>query len=203
MALAFTVEDGNGLPTANAYVDTGYADDYFALRGDASWAAATDQAKQIAIVKATDYIDKVFGPRFLGSKANVSDPPDETVDQALEFPRDTREAYVGNPDYVDVNYVYPFTSVYYAPLTFPVQIPNALKKACCEYANRALANGTLLNDPTVDPSGIQVETLTEKVGPIETTTHYYNLGGIAITQSYPAADMLLKPLLKASGRVIR
>jgi hypothetical protein len=200
--MTLVAEDGNGLPTANAYVDVAFADAYFTLRANAAWTAANTAAKEVAIVKATDYIDTVWGTRFLGTQAFISDPPNPAVDQALQFPRDTREVFVGNIDYMDVNYVYPSNLVVVADLTKPVVIPTALKKACCEYAVRALANA-LLVDPTVDPTGVAIAGSTQKVGPVESSVTYFNTGGISITQPYPAADLLLKPLLKASGRAIR
>lgn len=205
--MTLVVEDGNGLPDANAYIDVAFADDYFTLRGVTAWNGAQTAAKEVAIVKATDYIDTVFTNRFLGVPAFVSMPADPVNDQALQFPRDTRQVFVGNLDYVDVNTIYPQFGypnlTTFADLTKPVVIPTQLKKACAEYALRALQNGTLLVDPTVDPTGQLVQTIREKVGPIDTTTTYYNLAGISITQPYPAADLLLKPLLKAGGTVTR
>lgn len=196
--MAFTVEDGNGLPTANAYIDITFADDYWSDRADAAWAAASTQNKQVAIVKATDYIDKVFGGRFKGSKAFVSVPkPDESVDQALEFPRVEQDAYVGTTNWSVSSVQYP------SPPEKPVAMPRALKQACAEYAMRALLNGKLLSDPEVDASGVQLQTKTENVGPIQTTYVYFNSGGIQITQPYPAADLLLRSLLNPGGRVIR
>lgn len=196
--MAFTVEDGNGLPTANAYIEVAFADDYWSDRGDAAWAAASEPNKQVAIVKATDYIDKVFGGRFKGSKAFVTRPkPDESVDQALEFPRTEEDAYVGTTNWSVGSVQYP------SPPEKPVAMPKALKQACAEYAMRALLNGKLLQDPEVDASGVQLQTKTENVGPIQTTYVYYNSGGIQITQPYPAADLLLRSLLNPGGRVIR
>lgn len=196
--MAFTVEDGNGLPTANAYIDIAFADAYWADRGDTSWAAATDPVKQVAIIKATDYIDRVFGERFKGSKAFVTYPkPDESVDQALEFPRVDQEPWIGTTNWSISSVQFP------SPPEKPVQMPKALKQACAEYALRALLNGKLLTDPTVDESGVQLATKTENVGPIQTTYVYFNAGGVQITQPYPAADLLLTSLLKPGGRVIR
>jgi hypothetical protein len=196
--MAFTVEDGNGLPTANAYIDVAFADDYWTDRADASWAAADNTVKQVAIIKATDYIDKVFGSRFKGSKAFVTYPiPDESVDQALEFPRVDSEPYIGTTNWSVSSIQYP------APPEKPVALPRALKQACAEYALRALLNGKLLQDPEVDATGVQLQTKTENVGPIQTTYVYFNSGGVQVTQPYPAADLLLKSLLKPGGRSIR
>lgn len=99
-------------------------------------------------------------------------------DQALQFPRD---AFVG--------------------------MPATLLKATCEYALRAISSA-LAPDPTYDPSGLQVESTRRKVGPIETeTTFAAGSGNTRDTiRAYPAADMLIKPLLRggqSNGRVIR
>ncbi|TGE04632.1 DnaT-like ssDNA-binding protein [Hymenobacter fodinae] len=50
---------------ANALISVDYADDYHSLRGNGSW-TGDDVVKQAAIVRATDYIEQVYGPRFVG-----------------------------------------------------------------------------------------------------------------------------------------
>lgn len=169
--MAFTVEDGNGLEEANAYIDVAFADGYFTDRAITAW-TGDEAVKQAAIIKATDYIDTVFGGRFLGVKF--------TDAQALEFPR------------------YSACAVPEAPVALPV----TLQKACAEYALRALSNA-LLTDPEVDASGLQVMSKTETVGPITEQVSFFNAGGIEITQNYPAADLLLKKLMRTSGTSIR
>lgn len=76
--MTFTVEDGTGLLDANSYASVATANDYFSDRGVSSWTGA-DEHKQQALVRATDYIDKMFGKRFI-------DVP-LTDTQALAFPR--------------------------------------------------------------------------------------------------------------------
>lgn len=78
--MTFTVEDGTGLPDANSYASVATADGYFSDRGVSSW-TGSDANKAEALVRATDYIDKMFGKRFL-------DVP-LTDTQALAFPRYT------------------------------------------------------------------------------------------------------------------
>jgi hypothetical protein len=201
MAATFVVEDGNGLPNANAYVPLVFSNDYFASRGVASWALASDADKQTSIVRATDYIETVWGPRFLGAQA-FAVTGDPTIDQALSFPRDLRTQFVGNVNYVDVQYMYTSSQLVANPLPKPVAMPLALLKACCEYANRALL-ASLLNDPVVDPTGAMVTEKTETIGPITEHTSYFPGFGIQVTQPYPAADLLLRPLITVGGRTIR
>lgn len=85
--MTLIVEDGTGLPTANAYVDVAYVDSYFALRGGTAWAALTQEVKESSIVQATDYIDLRWGRLFAGQPL--------TEEQALAFPR---TVFVGVPE---------------------------------------------------------------------------------------------------------
>lgn len=77
------VEDGTGLTDADAYIPIEFADQYFLNRGNAAWAAATDDQKQAAIREATQYIDSTY--RFRGFIVNYG--LSETPEQALSFPR--------------------------------------------------------------------------------------------------------------------
>jgi len=81
-------------------------------------------------------------------------------------------------------------------------IPRKLKEAICEYTIRAAA-GLLLPDPTTDDHGGTLKQVTEKVGPIESTT-IWNPGtmGTQLLKPYPAADRLLREYLPTGG-VIR
>jgi hypothetical protein len=175
--MAFVPEDGTGLPDANSYVDVAFADSYFADRGVTDW-AGEDTAKQNWLIRATDYIDSRFGGSFKGEQIA------EGV-QALEFPR-----------YLDPC----------SPTTPPVALPANLKKACCEYALRAKST-PLAPDIQMDPSGFQVSKTHKKIGPIENDVEYATRGSGAqreLLTPYPAADMLLRGLLKPYGaRVIR
>lgn len=87
--MAFTVETGTGVTNANAYIDVAYADAYFTDRGITAWTAALTPAKQIAIIKATDYIETRWGRRFLGSGPLLDT-------QGLSFPR--RDTFTGIPE---------------------------------------------------------------------------------------------------------
>lgn len=82
--------------------------------------------------------------------------------------------------------------------------PVNMLKAVCEYALRA-KEGPLAPDPVVDESGWAVTSKTEKVGPIEDTKSYSSsIVGSKIMQfrPYPAADVLLKGLLRNAGRKV-
>lgn len=77
--MALIVEDGTGLPDAEAYISVADADAYFAARGNAAWAALTTEAKEAALRLATDYMEAEYGPRWRGNRL--------TAEQALSWPR--------------------------------------------------------------------------------------------------------------------
>lgn len=76
--MAFVVEDGTGLANANSYVSVADADAYFADRGITAWTGSST-VKEQALIRATDFIETVYGRRFRGSVV--------TDTQALSFPR--------------------------------------------------------------------------------------------------------------------
>lgn len=82
--MAFTPEDGTGLPNSNSYADVAYADTYFLDRGNDAWAALSTDDKQVALIQATDYINIRYGEKFKGVIASET--------QALLWPR----LYVGS-----------------------------------------------------------------------------------------------------------
>jgi hypothetical protein len=178
--MAFTLEDGTGVIGANAYVDVAFVTAYLTDRNretENGWDAAAAGATQAAIIAATDYIERVFGPRFLGNRASAPEA------QGLGFPR------VGI-----VKDGFQLVST-----TLPV----GLQQATAEYAVRALA-AILQPDPTIDATGKAVTRKREKVGPIEEETEYEAGGSITnLVKPYPAADALLTGLIRPTSGVIR
>lgn len=75
--MPFIVEDGSNVTDANSLCDVAFADDYFTLRGITEWTDLENSSKEIALIKATDYVNNVF--EFKGYK--IYD------DQSLKFPR--------------------------------------------------------------------------------------------------------------------
>jgi len=180
--MAFTVEDGTGLAAANAYVSVDYFRNYHRDRGHA-FEGTTAQIQQ-SIVRATDYIDKRFGRRFVGRRTDRG--------QALEWPRIDafdRDTHLLNG--VDA-------------------IPRQLQKACAEYALRALAllTGTDadLSPDGADPVG-ELTSYSVTVGPItesktfagaNTRSPQSSIVSDSLIPEYPAADMWLEELLRSS-----
>ena len=79
------VENGTGLPNADSYVSTEYADSYFSARGVSEWATLTTQVKEQLLIKATDFIDNIY--QWNGKR--------EYETQALRFPRVDIRDYEG------------------------------------------------------------------------------------------------------------
>ncbi len=82
-------------------------------------------------------------------------------------------------------------------------VPLKLKQSTAEYADRARV-ALLAPDPTVDAIGGSVTRLSEKVGPIETTTEYSEGTHLnVVLRPYPAADRLLLDYVIPAGTVVR
>lgn len=135
--MTFTVEDGTGLAAANALATVAAVDAYHALRCNTDW-NGSDTAKQAAIVKATDYIERRWGPRLRGRPSSST--------QALAFPRaglhDERGIAITG-------------------------VPGEVVQAVAEYAVRALVGTELDPDRTRSSSGKATKRDKVKVGPIE------------------------------------
>lgn len=90
--MAFIPEDGTGLANANSIIDVAFADSYFLDRGNSVWSGLTTDAKQTALIKATDYLENKYA--YKGSVLKTT--------QALEFPRTglfiRGESFEGTPE---------------------------------------------------------------------------------------------------------
>ncbi len=208
--MAFTVETGTGIAGANAYDTVVNIDTHHADRGTTDWTNFTTVEKQQAIVRATDYIDKRFGRRFVGVRVSK--------EQGLEWPRLSAFDQDG------------------FLLSGTDAIPRQLLKAVAEYAVRAAVCGILAPDPPLpvpkqDPADLgnrpeqeetgQLTRKREKVGPLEedkwfeTTSQVIGrnlaVGATGVKSGlvndflipeYPEADMWLEELLRSSMSVM-
>lgn len=209
--MALIVEDGSGLNDANAYVSEEYVDTHHSDRNNTKWEDFSSVEKQAAIIRATDYVDKRFGIRWVGFR--------EQKEQALDWPRSDAFDRSG------------------FQMTGTDDVPRQLQKACAEYALRAAICGVLAPDPLlpvpkqsmesgeeedrVPAQSGEVSRKSEKVGPIEEETWYDNAAsstelaqGAKSVQStlvndfvipeYPEADLWLEEILKpAHSGVLR
>jgi len=191
--MALTVEDGTGLVGADAYISVANADTYFLASANATWAAATSPAKEVAIIKATRYIEKRFGTKWKGLIASS--------EQALGWPR---------------RYVYDERGTELVD-----QVPVQIARACAEYAVQALINPLIpetvypIADGAPVPFG-RINRKVEKVGPVYEET-YYSVSGSNASRvgsgsslvdgdkvvQYPEADFLIGPFIKSTKGVSR
>jgi len=75
--MPLVVEDGTGLANANCYVSNDYIDVYAEDRSWTDWTAASDEAKEAAMIEATTYLDTSYS-----WKGSIS-----LLTQALAWPR--------------------------------------------------------------------------------------------------------------------
>ena len=157
--MAFTIEDGSGVPGANAYLVLADFRTHHTDRGNTAHSDFTDTDAQAGIIRASEYVDKRFGVRFVGLR--------KTKGQGLEWPR--FDAFDRDGYLVTV-------------------VPFQIEKAVAEYALRALICGVLAPDPILpvpkqdltDSSGTrntdvitgEISKRKDKVGPLEETREY-------------------------------
>lgn len=159
--MAFVLEDGTGLPNSTAYITPAEMTSYHLDRNVEISAQYDDTLKQRAIVVGSEYVDLVWGPSLHGRVLLST--------QALLFPRQCL--------YSKLRPCVPLTG-----------IPRNLKYAVAEYALREMITpGSLLPDPVVSDTGMQVLITTEKVGPIEERIQYTG-SAVQSMKSFPKAD---------------
>ena len=152
------------------------ADAYSAARGNAVWAAATDEDKQAALVRASGYVDGMVGQQasnatagcvyvFPGLKAGG-------YSQALQWPRTGAVDRMGDQVPDDM-------------------VPAAIEKATYEAAAREQAAPGSLNPDFVPSQVVQ----REKVGPLEQEFAVAKNGNPSIRPVIGVIDSLLYPLL--------
>lgn len=142
--MSLIVENGTGLANANGYISEADADAYHVDYGNpAAWSGATTAVKEDAIRLATQYLDAVYGRRWLGYR-NLST-------QALAWPRTNVTDYDG---YVLSSSV----------------LPIKLVQAAAVLALAKVNGDTLLPDVT-DPSAIK--STKSKVGPLSSDKEYF------------------------------
>lgn len=140
--MTFVVEDGSGVTGANSYASIDQADAYHLARGNTAWAEALsspDDARESALVRATAWIDGVYGSRFSGKRTNGRS-------QSLQWPRTCAtdaECEIISSDEI------------------PVEIINAT----CEAALRELADAGSLSPDYIQSQRV----VSEQVGSLSVT----------------------------------
>lgn len=167
--MAFVAEDGTGLSNANAFADVAFFKTYHDDRGNSYTTLSSDTLIQQVLVRASDYIQRRFGTKFVGLPLNDS--------QTLAWPR--QDAYY--------------------PSGWAIEgIPLEVKQATAEYALRAVS-GSLAPDPSYDVSNGPIVEREERAGPIVERYKFGQGGMVMTFRKYPLADSLLAPLLVGGG----
>ena len=131
------------MPSWPGYSTVALADTYHAAHGSpAAWTGATTLAKEGALRFASEWLDQVYGPRWVGRRA--------TETQERDWPR--------------------YGASYDNGVSVPeTTIPDAVRDACAYMALRYLTDGDL--NPVLAFSG-DVRMQPDKVGALETEVEY-------------------------------
>ena len=170
--MALVVESGQGGADSESLCSVAFADSYHSGRGNAAWAVLTTGAKEVALRKATDYMEQAYRLRWTGYRCSDT--------QALSWPRYEvpRQDAASNAAYgYGVGY-YKYDSV-----------PSEVQKACAELALKASSVDLA---PDVDRP-----TTSETVGPLSVTY----AAGARETVKFRAVDNLLAPLLNGGMNI--
>jgi hypothetical protein len=193
---------------ANAYITETYLNSYLASRNRALALSLTATQYQGAIVQATDYLDQRY--RYKGVKL-------------LQFCATDPDTFVFVDPYFSA-WIFPYSSFLSSSYTqqhteWPRQgcvdyngdmvygVPTPIERACAELASRQLL-GTVLQpdyDPNVVANGAVIETVTENVGPIQTTTTYDTKFGLGFFPDFPQVKRILQTaglLVSSGGRMV-
>lgn len=169
--MAFVLEDGTGLVNANAYASVAFMRAHWAEVGITF--AQADGLLEVAIIKATRYVENRYGTRWLGRREFPDTP------QALSWPR----LYVRQPDSCS-----DYTGV-----------PLPLQRAVSEYAQRALLGTNLQPDASSSPFVTRKKV---KAAAVETEEERLP-GQAFTFVAIPAADVLLRDLISKGGYTYR
>lgn len=174
--MAFTVQSDDGdVADANAYIEVAYFTAYHTER--AVDAVTNGEYSDEQIKAAIVRATDYIDNRWRFKGISVED-------STTEFPREDLYNFNGN---------------------LVEGLPTKLKRACAEYALRALSStgvSPIAPDPETDDRGQSVLSKTEKVGPLEESTTYTS-GTVAKFKPYPEADQLLREYIMSTSRVIR
>lgn len=171
--MAFVIEDGTGLSTANAYVSVQFFKDYHKDRGNSHTSVSSEI--QAAIIKASDYMDARF--TFIGRRLRRDRAKDATTPaQRMEFPRE----YMVLPD---------------GTVMSSETVPMEIERACAEYAIRATVV-ELTGEPVETSTTAVLKDASTKIGPLTITKIYQDASTTTMTfKKYPEVDKMIKDLI--------
>ena len=122
--MTIVVEDGTIVAAANAYGSLTAADTYHEDHGNASWAAAADEDKEAAMLRATIGLDSTYRERWIGFKSNHNTV---TAPQFLAWPRkdDKAESTDNGFKLADMTKLVDFDGIALDVDAIPVELSNA------------------------------------------------------------------------------
>ncbi len=140
--MSLIVEDGTVVANAESYLSVADANTYWTAHGAPATWTGTEAVKETALRMATQYLDAVYGGRWLGERYDE--------DQVLDWPRER----------VEVDGVW----------LDETPLPRQLREACAELAHRHLTeSGGLLPDVSTKRD---IASESVGVGPISKSTSY-------------------------------
>lgn len=173
MAIVIVVEDGNGLPNANSYIDAQFASEYAESIGSDIWCNNTSK-QNLALVQSARFLDLRYGTMFKGIPLNP--------DQGLLYPRRFKPVGCASPQ---------------------SGIPKALKMAQAALAMQFLTDGQLdLNADATSPvietsvsvgNGAVSETI-KYAKPVQTS--YFSISDGYIRQLNPTFSSAFVPVVR-------
>jgi hypothetical protein len=91
--MAFIPENNTGLADANSFITLAWADDYWSSRG--GW-EGSDAHKETALIKATDYLEAMYGRKWSGNKylstQALSWPRKDSANEKYDIPLQLKQA---------------------------------------------------------------------------------------------------------------
>lgn len=193
MTSIIILEDGTGVSNSNSYVTTASAIAYHTLFGNDAFVSADTPTQELSLVAATQAIDLIYGPIFIGYKG--------TKAQALAWPR-LAHSSTGMFGY---GYYGTFGGYYagglrdnYAQVRLPTEIPVELQSAVFEFALQYINGEPLIRYPVAGVSNVIESSVTIDV--IKLDTKYIAPVSQAMTAKL---NMMLYPVINMGNKMVR
>lgn len=176
--MAFIVETGSGVVSANALCSIAYFVAFHEARGNTDASEADEDAIATWIIRATDYLQAVYGQRWAGQPVSLT--------QSLAWPRNYvyLEPAYRSPDRWSGRW-----AGFYEPISVAnTVVPDAVQRACAILADRVRQGDELLPD-------LEQQVTSEEIGPIKVTYDRTS----PQRKRYAIVDALLAPYLTGSA----
>lgn len=176
MTSDLVVETGSGSANANSYESIVNADLYQADHNDpvaTTWSDVTDFRKEIALKNATQYLDAVYGEKWLGRRSNSG--------QRLDWPR---QGIVDRDGFAVLS----------------TTMPRVLLEATAILAHLDITETSgLLPDLAASTGNVKREF--KKVGPLEKETEFF--GAADRFKTFSLVEELIDEVIRTTNRIER